>query len=172
MADEKEAGGSETTSLVAPEWRIAVAVDESEESIYALEWCFRHLLSAKSQNTVILIYSRPPPPVYTSLDGTGVFVGDEVISIMEKYSKELAESVLERSKKIYLQYPNIKTEMKVGTGDARDVICDLVEKVGADLLVIGSHGYGFVKRALLGSVSDYCARNAKCPVLIVKRNAS
>lgn len=43
--------------------------------------------------------------------------------------------------------------MKVGTGDARDVICELLEKVGADLLVIGSHGYGFVKRYALSSTA-------------------
>jgi nucleotide-binding universal stress UspA family protein len=43
-----------------------------------------------------------------------------------------------------------------------------VDKLGADVLVMGSHGYGLFKRALLGSVSDYCVRNANCPVLIVK----
>ncbi|CAA6661994.1 unnamed protein product [Spirodela intermedia] len=171
MAEESEASASEAAAL-APEWRIAVAVDESEESMYALEWCLRNVVSEKAQRTIILIYARPPPPVYTSLDGTGVMFGDDVITIMEKYSRELAESVKERSKKVYEDYPNVKVEMKVGTGDARDVICELLEKVGADLLVIGSHGYGFVKRTLLGSVSDYCARNAKCPVLIVKRPAS
>ncbi|BAT14911.1 Os11g0621825 [Oryza sativa Japonica Group] len=32
---------------------------------------------------------------------------------------------------------------------------------------MGSHGYGLFKRALLGRVSDYCVRNASCPVLIV-----
>uniref|UniRef100_A0A0E0RB20 UspA domain-containing protein n=1 Tax=Oryza rufipogon TaxID=4529 RepID=A0A0E0RB20_ORYRU len=43
-----------------------------------------------------------------------------------------------------------------------------VDKLGADVLVMGSHGYGLFKRALLGRVSDYCVRNASCPVLIVK----
>lgn len=70
MAEETGATGSEAAGL-SPEWRIAVAVDESEESMYALEWCLRNLLSEKSQSTIILLYARPPPPVYTSLDGTG-----------------------------------------------------------------------------------------------------
>jgi len=94
--------------------------------------------------------------------------------------------------------------VKSSGGNARDVICDMVEELGVDILVMGSHGYGFIKRpviiikilnypffslvptglmlrvaddfcvkyrALLGSVSDYCAQNAKCPVLIVKRPA-
>ncbi|ONK63185.1 uncharacterized protein A4U43_C07F12280 [Asparagus officinalis] len=67
--------------------------------------------------------------------------------------------------------PVIKVEVKECCGDARDVICDMVEKLGADVLVMGSHGHGFIKRALMGSVSSHCAQNAKCPVVIVKRPA-
>lgn len=42
----------------------------------------------------------------------------------------------------------IKVEKKVGSGDAKDVICVAVDKLGADILVIGSHEYGFFKRYL------------------------
>jgi nucleotide-binding universal stress UspA family protein len=38
----------------------------------------------------------------------------------------------------------------------------------ADLIVIGSHGRGGVKRALLGSVAEGVMRNAPCPVLVVR----
>lgn len=34
----------------------------------------------------------------------------------------------------------------MGCGDAKDVICGTVEKLEADTLVMGSHGYGFIKR--------------------------
>ncbi|KAF3556416.1 hypothetical protein F2Q69_00010234 [Brassica cretica] len=37
------------------------------------------------------------------------------------------------------------------------------------ILVVGSHGYGAIKRAVLGSVSDYCAHHAHCSVMIVKK---
>jgi hypothetical protein len=37
----------------------------------------------------------------------------------------------------------------VEKGDPRDVICGAAEKAGADLLVMGSHGYGFLQRALV-----------------------
>lgn len=40
----------------------------------------------------------------------------------------------------------VKVDVKVAAGDARSVICDMVDKLGADLLVMGSHGYGFFKR--------------------------
>ncbi|VAI21981.1 unnamed protein product [Triticum turgidum subsp. durum] len=53
-------------------------------------------------------------------------------------------------------------------GDPKEAICEAVEEMRADLLVLGSRGLGMVKRALLGSVSDYLAHHACCPVLIVK----
>ncbi|MPZ35857.1 MAG: universal stress protein [Rhodospirillales bacterium] len=38
----------------------------------------------------------------------------------------------------------------------------------ADLIVIGSHGRGGIKRALLGSVAEGVMRHAPCPVLVVR----
>ncbi|XP_019451993.1 PREDICTED: universal stress protein A-like protein [Lupinus angustifolius] len=86
---------------------------------------------------------------------------------IEKYSQEVADRVLETATRLCNNIPNV--EMKVGQGDPRDVICEMTQKLGADMLVMGSHGYGTIKRAFLGSVSNYCAQNAKCPVLIVKK---
>ncbi|KAK4402133.1 hypothetical protein Sango_0954000 [Sesamum angolense] len=71
--------------------------------------------------------------------------------------------------------PTIRTvtvEMVVEYGDPRDVICEVAEKLKVDFLVMGSHGYGLIKRAFIGSVSNHCARNVKCPVLVVKKPKS
>jgi hypothetical protein len=49
-----------------------------------------------------------------------------------------------------------------------DTIAALVEQSARmDLLVLGSRGYGPVKRVLLGSVSRRLVNGARCPVLIV-----
>ena len=40
-------------------------------------------------------------------------------------------------------------------------------RLAVDMIVIGSHGYGAVARALLGSVSAGVVRHATCPVLVV-----
>uniref|UniRef100_A0A803NPM9 UspA domain-containing protein n=1 Tax=Cannabis sativa TaxID=3483 RepID=A0A803NPM9_CANSA len=80
-----------------------------------------------------------------------VFIGylfsTDAIGAMEKYAKELVHSVMERAEAVY-QHSGVKmnVEKKVGTGDAKDVICHTVEKLRADTLVMGSHGYGFFKR--------------------------
>lgn len=51
------------------------------------------------------------------------------------------------------------------TGDARDVINQTAKELGADLIIMGTHGRRGVSRALLGSVAETVVRTAPCPVL-------
>lgn len=59
-------------------------------------------------------------------------------------------------------------EVQLRTGDAREWILQFAEEVGADLIVMGTHGRRGVKRALLGSVAESVVRTAPCPVLTVR----
>jgi nucleotide-binding universal stress UspA family protein len=43
------------------------------------------------------------------------------------------------------------------------------ESEGMDLLILGSRGYGPIRRVLLGSISRHVVNRARCPVLIVPR---
>lgn len=54
------------------------------------------------------------------------------------------------------------------TGDARDVINHTASELGADLIVMSTHGRRGVSRALLGSVAETVVRTAPCPVLSVR----
>jgi nucleotide-binding universal stress UspA family protein len=47
-------------------------------------------------------------------------------------------------------------------------ILEYVNDVNADLLVVGSHGHGFIAHMVLGSVADRLVRLAPCPVLTVR----
>ena len=51
-------------------------------------------------------------------------------------------------------------------GDPRDVLVKASEH--AALLVVGSHGAGPIREALLGSVSSFCVHHAACPVVVVR----
>lgn len=62
----------------------------------------------------------------------------------------------------------LAVETEVMAGSPRRAIVDAAQEWGADLIVVGSHGYGFWSRALLGSVSQAVASHAKCSVLIAR----
>jgi nucleotide-binding universal stress UspA family protein len=48
-----------------------------------------------------------------------------------------------------------------------DVISELIEKTGADLLVMGTHGRSGFGRLVMGSVAEEVFRQAACPVLTI-----
>jgi nucleotide-binding universal stress UspA family protein len=56
----------------------------------------------------------------------------------------------------------------VAVGSPKRIIIDEAENWGADLVVVGSHGDGAIKRFLLGSVSLAVAMHAPCSVMIVR----
>jgi universal stress protein A len=58
------------------------------------------------------------------------------------------------------------------TGDARDVINQAAKELGADLIVMGTHGRRGVSRMLMGSVAETVVRSAPCPVLTVRADST
>ncbi len=62
----------------------------------------------------------------------------------------------------------LKLTTATPTGAPKQVILDEAEAWGADLIVVGSHGYSAWDRLLLGSVSNAVAVHAKCSVEIVR----
>jgi nucleotide-binding universal stress UspA family protein/dienelactone hydrolase len=61
---------------------------------------------------------------------------------------------------------------RIGEGDAADVILDLAEREGCDLIVMGTHGRNGLRRAVIGSVAEAVVRRASCPVLTIRPDAS
>jgi universal stress protein A len=47
-------------------------------------------------------------------------------------------------------------------------ICEAAQTLGADLIVISTHGYTGFKKALLGSTTERVAQHAPCPVLVMR----
>jgi nucleotide-binding universal stress UspA family protein len=62
----------------------------------------------------------------------------------------------------------LKLTTEIHEGYAKRVILDEAEAWGANLIVLGSHGYSGFKRLLLGSVSQAVATHARCSVEIVR----
>lgn len=52
-------------------------------------------------------------------------------------------------------------------GHAARTIAQIAEEVGADVIVVGTHGYGRVANALLGSVTQGLLHTGICPVLAI-----
>jgi nucleotide-binding universal stress UspA family protein len=64
--------------------------------------------------------------------------------------------------------PTAAVAQMIETGDPASTICAVAADLNVDVIVIGSHGRGFLSRVLLGSVSEHVTRHAPCPVLVVR----
>ena len=62
----------------------------------------------------------------------------------------------------------IEAKVRVEYGDPGETICEVAGSEPFELVLVGSHGAGFLKRAVLGSVSRYVLQHAPCPVLVVR----
>ena len=63
--------------------------------------------------------------------------------------------------------PGVECQTKSVEGNAGDEIVDYAAKIGADMIVMGSHGRSGVRRLLLGSVAEKVLHRTTCPVLVV-----
>lgn len=61
--------------------------------------------------------------------------------------------------------------VRIQVSSVGDIVLDAAESVGAELVVMGSHGRTGVKRLLLGSVAEHVLRHATCPVVTVRAKA-
>jgi nucleotide-binding universal stress UspA family protein len=61
----------------------------------------------------------------------------------------------------------IDTETIVCRGIPAQEICAIAEAADAQLIVVGSHGWGAMRRAVFGSVSTSVLHHARRPVLVV-----
>jgi len=82
--------------------------------------------------------------------------------LREKVGQELAALAKAQAGGVNLGRPLIKA------GKPWEVIVSTASKAGADLIVLGTHGYTGLKHAVLGSVAEGVVRHALCPVLVVR----
>lgn len=66
-----------------------------------------------------------------------------------------------------LRKAGLDTTALLVQGAAADRLLHEASKLGADMIVVGSHGRGSMYQLLLGSVSEGVLRESECPVLVV-----
>ena len=90
-------------------------------------------------------------------------VSADYTKISEDEARKLVAAVAAMAEDV-----GVETHTLVRRGFPVEEICLLAEKYDPRFLVVGSHGWGAVKRALFGSVSTGVLHHAECPVLVVR----
>lgn len=86
--------------------------------------------------------------------------------------EQVDRKLLERLAQQFEKDTGVRPVVDVQLGTPVETILDEAEREGADMIVIGTHGRSGIRRALLGSVAEAVVREAKVPVVVVKRSAT
>lgn len=89
--------------------------------------------------------------------------------IFEKTGWKSLRFLNNAASELELRAPDLTIKPVLLEGRPKEVILEEAERWGPDLIVVGSHGYGKLERAFLGSVSLAIAVKAPCSVEIVRR---
>jgi nucleotide-binding universal stress UspA family protein len=83
-----------------------------------------------------------------------------------------ADEYLEKTKKdledLKAIVPCLNTEYRLEEGDPGTEIVNVAGNVGAELIVMGTHGRKGLGHLLMGSVAEYVVRKAPCSVMTMK----
>ncbi|MCP4179327.1 MAG: universal stress protein [bacterium] len=69
--------------------------------------------------------------------------------------------------KDHVEKKNINTNTFLYEGKVLETILHQVEEYKPDILILGSHGHGYMHKVLLGSVAVAVIKSLKCPVMII-----
>ncbi|PON38331.1 Universal stress protein [Parasponia andersonii] len=175
--------------------KIGVAVDLSDESAYAVRWAVHHYI--RPGDAVILLHVSPTSVLFGADWGSiDLSINDEddvadpfrqndgrgsetTATPTKRRAKQKLEDDFDAftsSKAADLAKPLREAQIPykihiVKDHDMKERLCLEVERLGLSAVIMGSRGFGAVRRGSdgrLGSVSDYCVHHCVCPVVVVR----
>lgn len=154
------------------ERKIGVAMDFSPSSKKALRWAIDNLV--RKGDTLVLLHVRhhgreEGKNVLWSRTGSPLVPLEELMEppVRQRYDVPYDAEVFDMLNAAARQ-KEMRVVVKMYWGDPREKVCDAVEELQMESLVMGSRGLGQIQRILLGSVTNYVLSNASCPVTVVK----
>ncbi|HEY8559197.1 MAG TPA: universal stress protein [Pyrinomonadaceae bacterium] len=152
--------------------RILISTDGSEFSKAAIDACRKIVFDP--EKTSFRIVSAVAAPLMPADPFVGVSANyyDRIEQVGYALAKQILDESADRLRALF-PAASLDLTTEVMDGSPVRVIVEEAERWNADLIVVGSHGYGFWNRALLGSVSGSILHYAPCSVLVMraKRNA-
>ncbi|HEY1955641.1 MAG TPA: universal stress protein [Polyangiaceae bacterium] len=138
--------------------RILVATDFSDSADAALAYAVD---LAKALGAKVMLLHAYELPVYDFPNGTIVSSAEFAETIVDAAKQSLTTACKAHAR------PGVEIGTVLEQGIAWNEINRVAAEIGADLIVLGTHGRHGLKRAVLGSVAERVVRTATQPVLTV-----
>ncbi len=139
--------------------KIITAIDFSaaSERILSVAKTYAEKLNAE----IFLIHVEPPEPDFVGYEPGPQTVRDQVARDMRTEHARLQDEAGA------LKKTGLTVTPLLLQGPASETIVAEAERLGADLIIAGSHGHGAIHNVLLGSTSEGILHKTKIPVLLI-----
>lgn len=138
--------------------RFVVAFDGSEPSQRALRHAVVLGRAAAAELDIVTVIEEPPVSGFVQWAGLDP---DYVRDMLERNAEQAQQAARD-----LLQDTGVQAGVRILRGRPVDTLIQAAQ--GADLLVVGTHGYRGMDRILLGSVTETLLRRAEVPLLVVR----
>ena len=146
--------------------KVLLAIDGSRHSEDAIEMISTLDPGIVSEIRILTVIDMALPLAHDIYSGMITNTAEIEKAAREAADHSLSEARDRISKSIGSPAVNITTTTRVGAAESN--IVEEAERMDADIIVVGSHGYNRWERLLLGSVSDSVVHHAPCSVLVVR----
>lgn len=148
--------------------KILYATDLSENSSYA----FYYAVSAARvfDAKITILHAFEPPPVFAIGLQAGLTESvkeKEIKQVLERIENRLQEFCQKVETQIGFPCLSLVSKTLVQRGHPIEEILRVADQEECDILVLGSHGKGFLKQTFLGSVSHGVLQRSRKPVFII-----
>jgi nucleotide-binding universal stress UspA family protein len=139
--------------------KVIVAVDGSEHSFRAVDWCAKY---AEQLGAEVIAVHAIETPIY----GAGAGFAPLPIVYTHEEEEELKRALTDHWCAALTQ-AGVTFKTVVQVGYPSNVVCSIAEAEDADLVVVGSRGRGGFAELMLGSTSQQLAHHVGRPLVIV-----
>lgn len=139
---------------------ILVPIDGSDCSLYALEIAAAF---AREQQARLTVCTVVDPAKAAAMAFGEASMAAACLNALDDEGKALVQDAAKRVQAV------TPADVAVLDGAPVDAITDYSHQIGADLVIIGSHGRTGLPRLFLGSVAEGVIRNASAPVMVVRQ---
>ncbi len=152
--------------MAATPYRIVVGIDFSELATRALEEAMELAQRRQGELHVVAVVESAHGEFIPSADRHQSFVQitDHVRTRLDREAGAALRAFQARSG----DGVTLRAIAHVRVGHTAEQLTALAVEIGADLVVVGTHGRRGMQRLVMGSVAEKTVRLAPCPVLVVR----